>query len=274
MEIGIGTWNLNRRSLATWDRLADLDDRVDIILVQEACPPRLGEWRPPSSMTAVPPLDDPAAWLPVPSGAARTGVVSLRSAVELQPRPVADGERSRAGTLTVCDVLSNGVQVLTVASGYGMFEDGDVSERSMGLIVDDLLTLSQEPGLRLLLGGDFNMWIQPWRDGLPYGPYADVFSRLADSGMHDCLQLEAISSLRGPLIDCPCGGDDPCRHVRTLRHMHRESSVPWQVDYLFANDELVTYLRSAEVLGDEDFWAFSDHCPVVARFALPDASSA
>lgn len=188
----MATWNLNRRGPETWTKLASLRDVADLVLVQEARPPGAGYWNAPAGIDSYPPLDLPAAWESVPSGAAPTGIVVLNDRFKLQPHgnaPALGSEDSvellsHAGTLTVCDVHADDDYVTTVASAYGMFEQRDVSELSMHRIVNEVERLLVDPDVHLVLGGDFNMWIQPWQ-GAPYGPYREVFERLQSLGMRD-----------------------------------------------------------------------------------------
>lgn len=272
MRVRVATWNLNRRGHATWTRLTRLRDVADVILVQEARPPLKSTWQVPVGMAAYPPLDREDRWGPVPSGAARTGIVVLNPAFELRPCARWNEARatSRRGTLTLRDLYAGDEYCMTLASGYGMFEEMDVSERSMRLIVDDLEPLISAD-TQVVLGGDFNMWIQPWQ-GTPYPPYKAVFDRLDSLGMYDCLAVDQYARTREPLEGCPCGGGIECRHVRTLRHMNNPASVPWQVDYIFLSRSLRPLLRSARTLDDDSVWAASDHCPVLAEFDVPTAS--
>ena len=173
MLLRIATWNLNRRGSVTWTRLAALADVADLVLIQEAQPPIVTGEEPYAWLACWPELPDPDGWGTVPSGAARTGVVLLNPKLELRsadrevPIQLADeSTRSHHGTLTTCDVHLAGDYLLTVGSAYGMFESKDVSELSMGRIVNEVeWLLPKRP--RLILGGDFNMWIQPWKNGEP-----------------------------------------------------------------------------------------------------------
>jgi hypothetical protein len=67
-----------------------------------------------------------------------------------------------------------------------------------------------------------------------------------------------------PTLDgCPCS-DDPCRHVRTIRHAR--SAKPWQDDYLFATGALAERLRDCQPVSEARAWELSDHCPLLAEF--------
>jgi endonuclease/exonuclease/phosphatase family metal-dependent hydrolase len=168
--IRLGTWNMNisgydrwaEASLPLkWQTLVGLRQDADVMLVQEARPPVHGTWHG-AGISAWPPLTDRIAWRQVTSGASPAGVVLLSGNLALRPIEVQGPARSHEGTLAICDVLRDGEPLVTVASAYGMFEEGAVSERSMRAVVEDLRELFAEPGSRIVLGGDFNMWIQPW----------------------------------------------------------------------------------------------------------------
>jgi hypothetical protein len=62
-------------------------------------------------------------------------------------------------------------------------------------------------------------------------------------GLIDCLALDRPPP--PPLSDCPCG-DDPCRHVQTLRH--GQSTIPWQADYFFVSERLKGCVLACDVV--------------------------
>lgn len=247
-----------------WDTLTGLRQDADVLLVQESRPPVDGTWQA-AGISAWPPITERLKWHPVASGASPVGVVLLDDSLDVRPIEVGRQARSQIGTLVLCDVLRDDEQLLTVASAYGMFEDGDVSERSMRTIVEDLGEQFAAPGARVVLGGDFNMWIQPWR-GAPYGPYLEVFELLEGYGAFDCLQA-GVPPTRGALDGCSCGGGSTCTHVQTFRS-NRPNAGRWQNDYIFASSALRSALKRCEVLDRFELWQASDHAPVVATFVL------
>jgi exonuclease III len=56
--------------------------------------------------------------------------------------------------------------------------------------------------------------------------------------------------------------------VRTRRD-RRWPLIPYQVDYAFASPRLADALVSCEVLSTDDWFAVSDHAPIVLDFNLP-----
>ena len=66
-------------------------------------------------------------------------------------------------------------------------------------------------------------------------------------------------------------GDD-CTHTRTRRDSRRPD-VPYQTDYLWASRDLAERLVSCEALSQDEWFAISDHAPIVADFDLAGATS-
>ncbi len=269
VHLRLATWNLNQRGQRTWDRLLPLG--VDVVLVQEARPP--AGWAP-DGVQAVPPLTEPVSWDTAGGGRPwSTGIVVTNPQLHLRREPT--GTRSsRPGTLTLAELYRGDTHLMTLASGYGLFEtDPDTgekqSERTMHNITADLAPLMRsDPSRRLILAGDFNAWTQPYR-GQVWPAYQAVFDGLSALGLVDCMALDRPRRL--PLAGCPCGGGEICRHVRTYRHRNSPASTPWQNDYVFASRSLEPELVRSEPFGDEGIWQFSDHCPVIAEFSgLPD----
>jgi hypothetical protein len=224
---------MNGRDDLTWNKLSELRSEVDVALVQEVAPPSAG-WRRATELIVCPPVDE-ARELRTPNDGYPARIVALHPDIRLHERPLHEA-RSHPGTLAVADVLFHDDRVMTIASAYGMLEDRDFSDRSMHLILDDLEPMLASESAQLVLGGDFNMWTQPW-NGAPREPYRRAFDRIASLGLFDCLQ-SGVDPRRDYLAKCPCGDPASCTHVRTLRHMNSADSTPWQVDYLFASEDL------------------------------------
>jgi endonuclease/exonuclease/phosphatase family metal-dependent hydrolase len=55
--------------------------------------------------------------------------------------------------------------------------------------------------------------------------------------------------------------------ARTLRWMHRIDSPPYHCDGIFVPGDWSSALESCEVLEGEEWYALSDHNPVLATFA-------
>jgi hypothetical protein len=212
-----------------------------------------------------------------------TGVVVLNPRLELQPNddlaarsgrgPQDEGSPGLCGVLAVCDLVLPDSSVVKVASAYGMWErdvsGSSISEGTMNRILDDLLP-SVDAEHHVVLAGDFNIWIQPYR-GAVWPAYQAVFDRLSSAGLVDCVQAQEGWG-RLPLDGCSCGASLSCRHVRTYRHRWQPTSSPWQNEYVFASESLAHQLVACTVLDDDVYWALSDHCPVLATFDLPTAS--
>ena len=79
--------------------------------------------------------------------------------------------------------------------------------------------------------------------------------------------LPATNATRGRLQDCHCTDGDACEHVRTRKDSHHPG-VPYQTDYLFASKKMAACLVSCEALVTEEWFAISDHAPIVADFEL------
>ncbi|HET7690504.1 MAG TPA: endonuclease/exonuclease/phosphatase family protein [Nocardioidaceae bacterium] len=276
MEFSVATWNLHQGGLhAAWDALSTLD--ADVVLVQEAAVP--AGWTPPAGVRSWPPIDRPDLWGSKGGRYWSAGVVVLNPEFTVRPfadlvvraaqGPLEEGRPGRTGVLAACNLELQAHTVVTVASAYGMWERDaagtSISEGTMNHILDDFLpTLPSEQSV--VLGGDFNIWIQP-HQGAVWPAYQAIFDRLTSAKLIDCLQAEDGWG-RAPLADCSCGGGPGCRHVRTYRHRWQPSSNPWQNDYVFASESMARNLVACSVLDDDAYWALSDHCPVLARFAF------
>jgi endonuclease/exonuclease/phosphatase family metal-dependent hydrolase len=82
-------------------------------------------------------------------------------------------------------------------------------------------------------------------------------------GLVDCL---AAKRKPGRLEGCTCQFGDDCTHTRTRREP-RHLSIPYQTDYLFASKDLADQLTSCEALATGEWFALSDHAPIVATFS-------
>jgi endonuclease/exonuclease/phosphatase family metal-dependent hydrolase len=91
-----------------------------------------------------------------------------------------------------------------------------------------------------------------------------VLDRIDALGLVDCIRAKRAP---GRLVGCQCIEGDACAHVRT-RWDPKRPDVPYQTDYLFASPTLASALVSCEVLATEEWFAISDHAPVVADFVL------
>lgn len=71
----------------------------------------------------------------------------------------------------------------------------------------------------------------------------------------------------GRLEGCPCAHGDDCTHTRT-RLDPRRPDVGYQTDYLWASRQLAKRLRSCVALATDEWFAISDHAPILAEFDL------
>jgi endonuclease/exonuclease/phosphatase family metal-dependent hydrolase len=61
------------------------------------------------------------------------------------------------------------------------------------------------------------------------------------------------------LEGCPCV-DEICRHIQTF-----EGSIPYQDDYIYVSEDLVTSTRFVEVDRTTGIEAVSDHFPLIVE---------
>jgi hypothetical protein len=146
-----------------------------------------------------------------------------------------------------------------LVSLYGIFQDG-WADVSMHRAISDLTNIFTS-GADVLVAGDINNFRGYTIDGNESSLRRSqaVFERLSMLGL-DCIGPFSAS---GPLQGCPCGDTEKCDHVRTYRHMNKDSSRPFQLDFAFANAGLRERLVSCGALTDQDpeLWNLSDHAP-------------
>lgn len=189
-----------------------------------------------------------------------------------RPTPVASSDPSEAelGTMQAAMIIAPGVAVdtnLVVVSLYGRINDGYSFMNIHGML-NTLVPLIDGPlGRHVLIGGDINNGTQlPVKDSR-WPQHHNLMDRFAASGFVDLLDRH-LPLDRGPLKGCPCGPMTTCRHVRTQRHGNKTDGKPWQTDYLWAAPALAERVISCRALDEEQAWAISDHCPVVADIDL------
>jgi hypothetical protein len=275
-----------------WDYLASLD--VDVALVQEAVPP---------------PFVDPATW-PVRShprpdrpedwfiGRTRrwgSGVIVFREAIQFEPiegvplgsgLPRDDGKLwiSHPGTWAGVRLTLPDESTLILISGYGLMDDWNPEARvaysttTANRMLSDLTPLIDSGlGRRMIIAGDLNLGTQ-YTDPSPeqphrWGPmHRATLARFEAFGFVDCL-AQGVGLDRGPLAGCFCGPAPDCRHVRTYRHENKPDGHPGQADSFFATKLLAADLISCAPVDDEEAWALSDHCPIVAEFEVGQRSA-
>jgi endonuclease/exonuclease/phosphatase family metal-dependent hydrolase len=281
MRLRIVTWNMDHwkgirrdpgHTRAAWDYLQKLSP--DLALVQEAVSPQangaVSNWKGKS----IPPATEPAAWHIGPNrpwgsavvsyGPALTEVTTARTPYSTYDVPLLG---THPGCVRVAQAdLADGSK-LTLISTYGLIDFG-YAVTTMHRIVADLAPLFDDSrynnsrrNRHVILGGDLNLSTQleePYRAWHRY-----LLECIKAFGLVDCLGAKLGEDR--PLSGCPCGAS-ACRHIRTHRHVN--SSAPWQDDYLFASKKLATKLTACYADDIDDAWALSDHCPVIADFAL------
>ncbi len=169
---------------------------------------------------------------------------------------------SRPGSWVAASV-DTPLGVVTAVAIYGLldeFSDASVhrSLSELSPIVDD----ARYKGL-VILGGDLNTGTQ-WSRGEQSFNARDrnLLDRIAALGLVDCIRAKRAP---GRLDGCLCLEGSDCAHVRTRRDA-RHRDVPYQTDYLFVSSKLSSALISCEALATDEWFAISDHAPIVADF--------
>lgn len=251
-------WNVANK-LAAFDALSSL--QPDISLLNEASPPSAakGIWRE-----------------------ATLGRDSKRrpwSAAVLSPHPVVEiddarpswrgSERnvpfvcSRSGSWIAGSVEVAAGMSVTAVSLYGLLDE--FSDASVHRSLSELSPLLDDPRYRrhVLIGGDLNTW-SGWsgKEQPTLARDINLLQRFEALGLVDCL---AAKRPTGRLPDCTCTLGDDCTHTRT-RLDPRFPDTPYQNDYLWASSALVSRLTSCSALATSEWFAISDHAPIVADF--------
>jgi exonuclease III len=157
---------------------------------------------------------------------------------------------------------------VTAVSLYGLMDER--SDASMHRSLSECSPVFDDPryGDRVLLGGDLNTSTQwPASEAAFIARDRGVLQRIEAYGLTDCIRaMRAPGRLQG----CPCTEGESCSHVRTRRDP-RQPDVPYQTDYLFASARERFTLDSCRVLASDEWFAISDHAPIVADFKLGPA---
>lgn len=254
-------WNVANR-LAAFDALSSLEP--DIALLSEASPPpaATGIWRE-----------------------ATVGRDSKRrpwSAAVLSPHPVTEitdarpswrgSERnvpfvcSRPGSWVAASVEVATGMTVTAVSLYGFLDE--FSDASVHRSLSEISPLVDDPRYRthVLIGGDLNTW-SGWPAHEPtLARDINLLQRFEALGLVDCLAAKRPS---GRLPDCTCTLGDACTHTRT-RVDPRAPEIPYQIDYMWASSALAERLGSCTALATSEWFAISDHAPIVADFDWPN----
>jgi endonuclease/exonuclease/phosphatase family metal-dependent hydrolase len=168
---------------------------------------------------------------------------------------------SRPGSWVAATVQVGG-RALTVVSVYGLMDE--FSDASVHRSLSELSPVFDDPRYKrdVIIGGDLNTGTQ-WRKGDPFNERdRNVLERFAAYGLVDCL---AAKRPAGRLEGCACTFGDQCTHTRTRRD-GRYPLTPFQTDYLFASKSMAARLVSCQALTGDEWFAVSDHAPIVADF--------
>ena len=152
---------------------------------------------------------------------------------------------------------------VTAVSLYGLMDE--LSDSSVHRSLSECSPVFDDPryGDFVVLGGDLNTGTQwPQSESQFNARDRGVLHRIATYGLTDC-----VSAMRAPgrLQGCQCTEGEGCTHVRTRRDP-RHPHVPYQTDYCFATTGARLRLVSCEVLASDEWFALSDHAPIVADF--------
>jgi exonuclease III len=230
MQIQVVTWNICRKvPLAVWDYITH-STIPTICLLQEAYS------NDSDSETFLSNRIDNKRG----STAILTNGLSLKK-IELK-------RVSHPGTITVGTVYLPDGQALTLISLYGLLDEG-YSITTLHRILSDLTPVIDHTK-RVIIGGDFNASPQ-WDERQPgTSSHQILFNRLEDFGFTNCLADKGF--------------------VKTWRSPHPTTkNFPWQLDYLFASNDICAKLSGCQVLGDDpNIHNFSDHNPIIADFDL------
>jgi exonuclease III len=258
----IATWNMNHwqrsaeRRGETWARAQSLG--VDVLLFQEAKP------LPGASSGSVVYAGDVG-----PTRRWGTGILCLNSTLslrEIPTRPIGGGEGadaafhdqvlevSQPGLIAAADILDPLENVIcTVVSVYGLNADKVLNGVRYTVtvvhrILSDITPLLDTYRLKrqTVIGGDLN--VSPQIGYPDTRAHEVVIERMKAFGMIDCL---------GKFHD---------DFVQT--HRARNSTKPWQDDWMFVSRNLEKKVMGCDAAGDETIWEYSDHRPVIAEFDL------
>lgn len=267
-EVSVATWNLHQAmdrrpaNMAATQRFLEDEIRPTVALLQEVAV---------GSETALGPFFNQAGELPY-----GTAVVAYQGKLEPLPEVTTRYSATTAfqisprvpGTFAAARVVDlPGVEPFVAISLYGRMAPL-YAQTSVLRAVADLVPLFDAPQLnrRIVIGGDLNVYDQT-DDQVMRRRWEAILALIDSLGLVNL--LKQTQPARGPLPDCPCKGPG-CWHVETFRHRNRPADRPgfFTTDYLFASPDLASRLSRLEVVGRQEAWELSDHCPVVAHFDL------
>jgi endonuclease/exonuclease/phosphatase family metal-dependent hydrolase len=267
----IVSWNVNhwqRHEPDRWARVLRALQRMgaQVALLQEVLPPT-GD---PSRVLfhAIDDTNPRLRW--------GTAIVAVDESVQLDEWrlvPVGQAlearhvELSHPGTMVVADATVDGEPACTLVCLYGQqiwtANGTTYTSTTVHRQISDLVPLLDSHGRRVLVAGDLNVTTQWDTRARDQEMDRSVFDRMCAHGFRE---LVTASVPKGYQADCFCPDAGRCQHIRTLRLHNKLDSRPWHNDYAFASPSLAA---SASVLDDEQWWALSDHAPVLVSVEPP-----
>jgi len=256
-RLRVVVWNIAGKARA-WSALDRLEP--DICLLNEAVvpPERQGVWSADGTLGRD---DKKRRWTAaVVSTLPSSSIIDAKPQWRQSKRNV-PFQCSRPGSWVAASVQSASGPITALAL-YGLLDE--LSDASVHRSLSELSPVMDDPRYKkqIILGGDLNTGTQ-WPDGEPfYKRDRNVLDRIEALGLVDCIRARRPP---GRLAGCLCIEGDDCAHVRT-RQDPKRPDVPYQTDYLFASPTLASQLVSCEVLSSAEWFAISDHAPIVADF--------
>jgi len=255
--VRVVVWNVANKARA-FDALASL--RPDIALLNEAAPPptETGIWRDETVGRDAKRRKWSAAVLtPHPFAEITDAQPQWRTSKRNVPF-----ECSRPGSWVAAEVDVAAGETVTAVALYGLLDE--LSDSSVHRSLSEISAVLDDRRYRrlVLIGGDLNTGTQ-WPAGDYFGPRdGNVLARFEALGLVDCLVAMRPA---GRLEGCLCTHGDDCTHTRT-RLDPRRPHVAYQTDYLWASRLLAKRLRSCTALATDEWFAISDHAPILAEF--------
>lgn len=247
----VATWNM-KQAVAPKKPLPDLwkwiktDIDPDVIVLTEARVPKDGL---PHGWNAI--------WTPGGIGPRRTwGTIVAARGLELKeaeftrnPSRKHDYISPYPGTLCTVDIFIKGEYWATIVGAYGYMPEAKNGWTALAGIVNECADLIDVGNERVILAGDFNLWLEDLI------PIVEV-----NLGFVDLMSL----STDLPVLEGAVGGS----RIWTHKNGNSPNAARQELDFIFATDELADEVVAIGG-GIDDFpdsWEMSDHAPVVVEF--------
>jgi hypothetical protein len=125
-------------------------------------------------------------------------------------------------------------------------------------IVADLIPLfDSSRGSRVIVAGDLNMSMAT-KDPYYLRRATGILGALESLGLKDA--TEVAKTRPAPWLDCPCGANGACRHLRTWQNQ--------ELDHAYVTESLIDDVFALDVRQDAVDAGLSDHAPIVIDLAL------